>query len=102
MVGGDYLWWKTIFSGRQPSVDPCMLPSLLYGIFCLFLAAMSRSRSAVFSFEFLDSFVFQQSLNLASWKFQGYFKDVKCVSRKFLVCVQEISPGVLKKYSRVS
>ena len=31
----DDLWWKMTFGGRQPSVedDPCMLPSLLCGIF---------------------------------------------------------------------
>ena len=29
----DYLRWKMIFSGRQPLLDPCMLPTLLCGIF---------------------------------------------------------------------
>ena len=29
----DDLQWKTTFSGRQPLLDPCMLPTQLCGIF---------------------------------------------------------------------
>ena len=31
----DNLWWKTTFSGRRPLLDPCMLPTLLCGIFSI-------------------------------------------------------------------
>ena len=31
----DNLHWKTTFIGRQPSLDPCMMPTPLNGIFPL-------------------------------------------------------------------
>ena len=41
----DNLWWKTTFCGRCPLVDPCLLPTLLCGIFfcCCWLITINIS-----------------------------------------------------------
>ena len=49
----DDLLWKTTFSGRQPSVYPCMLPTPLCGIFSYFILKLLFE---IFSSIHLDIF----------------------------------------------